>query len=63
MLRTHVDPEKIGVWIFKSLVIEGYLELSNGTGTTEKLCVCTFSFYKRFQLFRPLDNTFCRKYV
>ena len=33
-LEKHEDPDKIGVSIFKPMVLETYLELSNGTGTT-----------------------------
>ena len=57
-LEKHEDPDKIGVSIFKPMVLETYLELSNGTGTTWKLCVCSFPFYKRFSLFWSLNTRF-----
>ena len=46
--QTHVDPGKIRAFDLNLLVLEAYLELSDGIGTKLKLCFSTFSFCKRF---------------
>ena len=61
--KSHVDPWKIGVGIFKSMVLETYWELPNETGTKWKLCVPSFRFYERFRVLWPLNNTLFTKCV
>ena len=46
--QKHGDPKKNRASNFKCLVLEGYLEFCNETGTVEKLCVSTFTLHKLF---------------